>query len=107
MRRSETYRGAKRNMARRAGLLGDWRKTGTYVDAANAKAKLGERVEMANKAREAAAKAVVDAGYIGWKRQADVALAALITVYGSVGGGRSMSRIKRDLAKQKRVAAHG
>lgn len=61
MRSASTYRGARRNLVRTAGRLGNWRNQGN-AEAANSEADLGRRGAQANAACEAASKALVAAG---------------------------------------------
>jgi hypothetical protein len=61
MRDASTYRGARRNAARKPGGLRRWRDMG-YDESANAKADLGRRGAQAKAAREAVSKALVAAG---------------------------------------------
>lgn len=108
MRHASTYRGARRNAARGASpfesvTLRGWRK-GSYAADANEKAKLNERAVQADNASKAASKALVEAGILGFKRRADVVLSAFIAFYQTEKPTRSVSRIMRELTRQKRAA---
>ena len=98
MRNADSYRGARRNNARREGWLKKWR-NGMFAVAANDKAKLNERAVMANSAREEAARALVAAGVLA---QPTVATAARLDFYSRVPAPRSrvVNRIIRDLRRQ-------
>lgn len=114
MRTSLSYRGARRNAARadrkraraekRPGELLVWRRTGKYALAANEHAKINERAAMANEAREVASKALVEHGILGYRRREDVVLAAFVDFYGKQKPTRNVSRIMRELNRQKRAA---
>ena len=99
MRDSSSYRGARRNLARRSGFLGWWRTSATYVIAANHKARLYDRAVMTNGAREAAAKAAV-ANHNG-APLAGVIHAAYVAFYASQKRTRAVARILRDLGSVK------
>lgn len=58
-RSASTYRGARRNAARAERLLPRWRAESPYAIAANNRAKIGIRAQLADLARKAAAKALV------------------------------------------------
>lgn len=63
MRFASTYRGHRRNVARKmGGGLQEWRLLGRHADAANEKAKLHERAVMASEANKAVSLALVEAG---------------------------------------------
>ncbi|WP_158711677.1 hypothetical protein [Streptomyces xylophagus] len=98
MLNADSYRGARRNNARREGWLKKWR-NGMFAVAANDKAKLNERAVMANSAREEAARALVAAGVLA---QPTVATAAMLDFYSRVPAPRSrvVNRIIRDLRRQ-------
>jgi hypothetical protein len=60
-RAADSYRGARRNAARAAGGLVEWSRSRMMAIAANEKAHLDARQVQANGAREAAAKATIEA----------------------------------------------
>lgn len=95
MRDSSTYRGARRNYARRHGELGTWRASAMYVTAANYAAKLYARAVQANAAREAAAKAIV--ANVTGAPLASVIQAAYAAFYAAAKRTRAVNRILRDL----------
>lgn len=94
-RKAETYRAARRNEARRAGKLAEWRET-AYAQA-NTTAKLVERAGQANAAREAAVKAIVAAGPLG--RIEAIANDAMLTFYRGEKPTRVVNRIVRTLKR--------
>lgn len=101
MRDSQTYRGAKRNMARRQKLLGQWRERGAFAANANVAADLEKRAAQANSARKVASKALVEAKT---GVPAVIMLNAFLAFYRAEPRTRVASRIVRDLVKQKRAA---
>lgn len=103
MRTSASYRGARRNLARKDHGLRAWR-AGGHAMAANEHAKINERAQMANEAREAASKALVEHGILGYRRREDVVLSAFVDFYSKQKPTRSVSRIMRELNRQKRAA---
>ena len=104
MRAASSYRGARRNEVRLLCVLGSWRESGAYADAANTKAKLNERAVQANNAREAASVALVKHGVLGFHRRADVLVNAFLTFYRNEKRTRVVNRIVRDLERQSRAA---
>jgi transcription initiation factor TFIIIB Brf1 subunit/transcription initiation factor TFIIB len=94
-RAAESYRGARRNAVKAARGLPEWRQTMAHH--ANRKAKLGERIELAQRAREAAAKAAAMPNQFGLPSHV-VAAAAMLDIYESSGiRGRSISAVVRTL----------
>lgn len=103
MRAASSYRGARRNYARDNRALGDWRRSSHHVVAANFAAKLYDRSVMANAAREAASKAVVEATGNGHP-VAGAAQAAFLAFYKAQKRTRVVGRILRDLGARRRLA---
>lgn len=104
MRQASTYRGARRNHARKHRALGDWRASARHVTAANFVAKLYERSVMANAAREAASKAISFARAAGIP-VAGVAHAAFVAFYAAQKRTRVVGRILRDLGPLPKAKA--
>lgn len=107
MRSASTYRGARRNEARRdRGLprqdhgLRKWRE-GRHAETANIHADLRARMLQANSAREAVAKAMVLAGPLAGP---GVATHAFLTFYRGEKRTRVVNRIIRDLERSSRAA---
>lgn len=94
-RKAETYRAFRRNEARRAGKLAEWRET-AYAQA-NSEAKLVDRAAQANAAREVAVKAIVAAGPLG--RIDAVANDAMLKFYRGEKPTRVVNRIVRTLKR--------
>lgn len=96
MRSIMTYRAFRRNAARKARQLDEWRESA--VDQANATARLGARTAQANAAREAAAKAIGDPNNSYLPRD-HVASRAMLEFYRGEKQTRAISRIVRDLER--------
>jgi hypothetical protein len=97
-RESSSYRGARRNAARADGGIVEWSRSCLMAIAANDKAHLGARQVQANSAREAAAKAVVEAmanprGLTG----SIVGVLAMLDFYRGEKHTRPVNRIIRSL----------
>lgn len=98
-----SYRGARRNAARAAGGLSEWRRTCIAAVSANEKAYLPARQVQANDAREAFSKGVIEAqanpkGLPG----SVVGLSAMLDFYRSEKRTRPVNRIIRSLQGQLR-----
>lgn len=99
-RHRNDYRARRRNVAKAAGMLPQWRES--VAHAANMSANIVGRANQANGAREAAAKALVGnrAG------RADIVVAeAMLIFYRGEKQTRVVRRIIRDLEKQILVKA--
>lgn len=103
MRKASTYRGARRNAARaQGGGLQKWRMFGENADAANQKAKIGERQVMANQANKAVSLALVEAGPLAGF---SVANATYLKFYRAQPQSRVVHRIIKGLtANARRIA---
>lgn len=97
-RAASSYRGARRNAAKAARMLPEWRTV--IAHDANVKANLVGRQNQANAAREAAAKALVNNREM---RPDIVAGVAMLEFYRGEKRTRSISRIIRDLEVQVRA----
>lgn len=98
------YRAARRNAAKAARMLPQWRES--VADAANQHANLPNRINQANAAREAASKALVDATHLSGVPRHTLALVAMLDFYCGENQTRAVSRIVRDLQRQVRSAAY-
>jgi hypothetical protein len=99
MRKAATYRGARRNnyvspAAKQTRFFG-W----NAWEQANTKANLEGRAQLANAAREAASRALVNAGVLA---QPSIAVAAMLDFYRDMKPPRSrvVNRIIRELKRQ-------
>lgn len=101
-RAAETYRGHVRNTWKAARRLPEWRES--VADAANTKANLEGRANQANAAREAAAKALVDATHTSGVPRHTLAASAMLDFYRGEKQTRPVGRIVRELERQCRGA---
>lgn len=92
------YRAVRRNAAKTARMLLEWRET--VAEAANIKANIHIRADQANGAREAAAKALAidNVMHMGLRRDVMVAF-AMLKFYRAERRTRSITRIIRGLEK--------
>lgn len=107
MRKADSYRGARRNKARadrkiaraenRPGDLVVWRRTSVYANRANVEAKLNERHDMANRARQFVGIAMAKAGPLAIP---SMAVAAFFDFYRAQPRSRVVNRIVRELHRQ-------
>lgn len=101
-RAADSYRGARRNSWKAARRLPEWRQHAHEI--ANWKAELAERAVVANGAREAAAKAMVnEATQTAGVRRDVVIASAMLDYYCTCQRTRPVSRIIRGLEKQVRT----
>lgn len=96
------YRAVRRNAAKAARKLPEWRES--VADAANEKAGLEGRANQANAAREAAAKALVDATHTSGVPRHALAASAMLAFYRQEKQTRPVGRIVRELERQVRSA---
>lgn len=102
-RPASSYRAHRRNHVKAHRQLPAWRQF--TAGFANQRAKIAERAVVANGAREAAAKAIVEANaHMAGLPQKVIALAAMGQYYESVERTRPVQRILRELRAQIRVA---
>jgi hypothetical protein len=101
-RAASSYRGARRNAAKAARGLADWRDRSAYD--ANMAAGIYARAAVANGAREAAAAALVNNRF---GMQEVTAAAAMLRYYCTAGVKRTrpVNRIIRELSKHVQSAA--
>jgi hypothetical protein len=95
------YRAVRRNAAKAARKLPEWRES--VSDAANERAGLAARQNQANGAREAAAKALVDATHTSGTPRHVLAASAMLAFYRTEKQTRAVSRIVRELERQVRA----
>jgi hypothetical protein len=99
-RKRTDYRAVRRNAAKAARKLPEWR--ASVADAANQVANLAARQSQANGAREAAAKALVDATHTSGTPRHVLAASAMLHFYRGEKQTRAVSRIVKELERQVR-----